>query len=369
MWTGCCAEVIKGRHPPKLVVAEGCRNAGALRELLQEQRYESHSVKYGRFFECIVDPVGVCLLTREQQLIWETIRVYEYFDAGFSKLQHVGSRDGKYYARAGEFDRIDADVIIPFHASMAFGHFIFDGLPQILHFIDEIRDGRLKILLPDTRPGWCDKHLAHWGIDASHCIVAPAQRSFVVKSAIVCSALTTLSAFYPNRQFMAGFTADAGNVSSAGDPTRRKVYLKRKSAANFSDREITNEEAVAAALEARGVHVADPSRMSMSDQVRMFREADLIVGAHGSAFANLAFCRPETKVIDLMPDDWIGYWNKRGITERWLARVSAMNNLDYCVLLCASNTSQSDLGGGASILYEVDIDRLLETIGLNTPAS
>ena len=35
------------------------------------------------------------------------------------------------------------------------------------------------------------------------------------------------------------------------------------------------------------------------DQVNLFYNAEIIVGLHGGGFANLAFCKPGTKIIEL----------------------------------------------------------------------
>ena len=35
------------------------------------------------------------------------------------------------------------------------------------------------------------------------------------------------------------------------------------------------------------------------NQINLFYNADIIVGLHGGGFANLVFCRPQTKVIEL----------------------------------------------------------------------
>ena len=35
------------------------------------------------------------------------------------------------------------------------------------------------------------------------------------------------------------------------------------------------------------------------EQVELFSNAEFIVGLHGSGFANLAFCRPNTKVVEM----------------------------------------------------------------------
>ena len=35
------------------------------------------------------------------------------------------------------------------------------------------------------------------------------------------------------------------------------------------------------------------------DQVKIFNNAEIIIGLHGAAFANLCFCKPGTKVVEL----------------------------------------------------------------------
>ena len=37
-----------------------------------------------------------------------------------------------------------------------------------------------------------------------------------------------------------------------------------------------------------------------SDQVKIFSNAEIVIGLHGAAFANLCFCKPGTKVFELV---------------------------------------------------------------------
>lgn len=50
---------------------------------------------------------------------------------------------------------------------------------------------------------------------------------------------------------------------------------------------------------ARGFVIINPSATSYLDDA--FAQADVIVGVHGAALANLAFCRPDTRVLELLP--------------------------------------------------------------------
>ena len=39
--------------------------------------------------------------------------------------------------------------------------------------------------------------------------------------------------------------------------------------------------------------------LHFNDQVLAFNNADIIVGLHGAGFANIPFCKPNTKIVEL----------------------------------------------------------------------
>ena len=43
--------------------------------------------------------------------------------------------------------------------------------------------------------------------------------------------------------------------------------------------------------------------MSLEKQIYLFNKASIVVGAHGAAFTNIIFCRPGTKIIEIIPAD------------------------------------------------------------------
>ena len=44
--------------------------------------------------------------------------------------------------------------------------------------------------------------------------------------------------------------------------------------------------------------------LSFEEQVKLFDGADVVAGATGAAFANIAFCRPGTKIICIIPNEY-----------------------------------------------------------------
>lgn len=51
------------------------------------------------------------------------------------------------------------------------------------------------------------------------------------------------------------------------------------------------------AFEARGFLCVRPETLGLREQAALFHDADVIAGASGAAFANIAFCRPGTRVV------------------------------------------------------------------------
>jgi capsular polysaccharide biosynthesis protein len=81
----------------------------------------------------------------------------------------------------------------------------------------------------------------------------------------------------------------------------KKIYIDRgDSISNVKDlRSITNEEEVKQFLLQNGFKIIKLGDLHFKDQVLTFNNADIIVGLHGAGFANLAFCKSNTKIIEL----------------------------------------------------------------------
>ena len=44
-------------------------------------------------------------------------------------------------------------------------------------------------------------------------------------------------------------------------------------------------------------------KLPFEKQIYLFSNASTIVGAHGAAFTNIIFCKPGTKIIEIIPAD------------------------------------------------------------------
>jgi hypothetical protein len=127
---------------------------------------------------------------------------------------------------------------------------------------------------------------------------------------------------------------------------RTRIYVTRGASAN--NRAVRNETEVRALLESFGFVGVDPGALSVEEQIRTFAGAELIVAAHGAALANLVFCSPDTRVIELFPAGYLlpDYWRL----------ASGVPGLEYRYL---SGPGRGRLGlrnRGAAIVADIEVD-------------
>jgi len=81
----------------------------------------------------------------------------------------------------------------------------------------------------------------------------------------------------------------------------KKIYIDRNDATfnNLLHRSITNEDEVKRYLLKNNFVSVKLHEINFKEQVDLFNKAECVVGLHGAGFANIIFCKPGTKVIEL----------------------------------------------------------------------
>lgn len=108
---------------------------------------------------------------------------------------------------------------------------------------------------------------------------------------------------------------------AAGNSKRERLFVSRAPGAK---RRVTNETEVETLLAARGFRKVYLESCSLAEQIALFAGAEAIVAAHGASMANLVFCAPQTKVIEIFEPEYVNpcYWG-----------VAQQVSLDYGYLL------------------------------------
>lgn len=108
-------------------------------------------------------------------------------------------------------------------------------------------------------------------------------------------------------------------IAQSSELTR--LYISRQSA---TYRTIQNEVEVVAHLQRFGFEKILLETLTVQEQITLFANAEAIIAPHGAGLANLVFCKPGTKVIELfLPDEVLDYY--------WI--ISQYMDLDYYYLI------------------------------------
>lgn len=94
---------------------------------------------------------------------------------------------------------------------------------------------------------------------------------------------------------------------SAEEDWPEKIYVRR----NSVYRKISNNNDLEKVLFANGYAIVEPEKFSFSQQVKLFRNAKIIVSPTGAAMANILFARRNAKIyifISKFPDASYWYW-------------------------------------------------------------
>lgn len=130
-----------------------------------------------------------------------------------------------------------------------------------------------------------------------------------------------------------------------------RIYISRRQA---SIRRVVNEDEVIGCLEAYGFVPLQLEEWTVAQQIQIFAEAKVIVAPHGAGLANLAFCRPATKIVELFHPEHI-------VPTYWM--ISNHNNLDYYMMYGKGRPDPAIRFPGLEDIF-VDIGRLKQTLQL-----
>jgi capsular polysaccharide biosynthesis protein len=122
-----------------------------------------------------------------------------------------------------------------------------------------------------------------------------------------------------------------------------KIFIDRSNS-KFKHCQIINYEDTIEFLTSSGFKILKLEELTFVEQISLFNQSKIIIGAHGAGFANLSFCNPGTKIIEIRPAN---HPNK--IYER----ISFINKLDYDLYSTIVEKNSNSIGD-----INVNIDKL-----------
>jgi hypothetical protein len=174
-------------------------------------------------------------------------------------------------------------------------HWLYDVLPRLLLLE---RAGLLRhdatFIVPVLRSSFHHETLELLGIDLERCYEVTGPTRIVTDELVATTGHRNHNYVEP---WVTRFLAERLGRPSA--TRERRIYINRQDA---ELRKLTNEPELERALAALGIESVSLDGLPFTEQVDLFASAELVVGPHGAGLANVAFCGPGTRVIELLGD-------------------------------------------------------------------
>jgi capsular polysaccharide biosynthesis protein len=235
-----------------------------------------------------------------------------------------------------------------------YGHWINDTVPR-LHLLENSGVAYDRIVIPDEF-GFHRDMTALLGIDRAKMITArdlhlEARRLVVPNFPGIYGAPPAWACRYVRETF----------VKPAAAAARRRLLVSRNKPG--AARQILNEDALLAALRPLGFERVFPEDFAFPDEVNLFRDAEIVIGALGAGMSNCIWCRPGAAMIELFSPCYVEVTN-------WL--IANQVGLRYAYALGlgpARPLAGDDRGIYDDIVVDIDeVVQLIAALDLEPPA-
>jgi capsular polysaccharide biosynthesis protein len=235
------------------------------------------------------------VITADNQLLFD---VSPYFSLSSPRGHPVYRR-----LRLPPARRFESATVLTTRGAANYYHFLLDVIPRLFVLRAAGVDGKAEIYYVPYEKHFQRELLDRFGMGGK-CLVSPAAEKCVSADSLVIPSLAAPPRQTPAWviQTLAGAFADLPTGGSG------RIYVSRGHEPRT--RIVKNERAVLEVLGDCGFRTVTLDGLKVADQAALFRDAEVIVAAHGAGLANLVFCRPGVKLIELFSPAYVNvvFW-------------------------------------------------------------
>lgn len=204
-----------------------------------------------------------------------------------------------------------ATAVIATTLGSGYGHWLLDELPRLLAFPREAAE---TVIAHATQP-FSRLALEHRGWVGGAVLPVTRDAHFQCEQLVVPSVVGTV--VQPVRRALDRIGEFAAEFHAKRSAFGERIYLTRERARR---RKVTNEPELWTELEQSGFVKVQLEELNWPEQINAFRHAKVVVAPHGAGLANLVFCQPGTRVVELFNRSYVHgcFW-----------RLAALQGLDY----------------------------------------
>jgi capsular polysaccharide biosynthesis protein len=230
-----------------------------------------------------------------------------------------------------------------------YGHFLYDGLPAVFMLRELFADLRLRVVGQRLAP-WQRDILAALDLERHYLEISRP----TVFDAVLASTTLAMHVSYPSACIRPMFDVLRTRCGAADAGGPRKVFLSR---AGDTRRHLRNRAAVENMMARRGFAIVQPEHMAFRDQVALMASCRVVAGESGAAMANLGFCAPGVRVLEIQPERFV---------EGWVRGMCFMLGHAWHVYFARVDGPQPEVadGEGHRFAYDVDVAELEQVVSM-----
>ncbi len=233
-----------------------------------------------------------------------------------------------------------------------YGHFLYDGLPAAVLFRQMFPRARIRLVGQELRE-WQRQILAALDLlDGYVSVTAP-----IIFRRMIASTMLSMHVSYPTAFARPLFDGLRFRLGIPRTDRPRLIMLSR--AGDVGRRWLRNREAVERRVADLGFTIVRPEHLSFLEQVALMSSAELVVGESGAAMANIGFCPPGARVLEIQPERFVENWT-RGMCFHFGHRWSVyLGRVDSAMIPDAAGQATDP---NQVFSYEVDPDDLADAV-------
>jgi hypothetical protein len=299
------------------------------------------------------------LLVSKQGLVWRHSFLGPFQEGFLSSVEAIaekplpdGGREHRLYLeRLNGAPAMPGERLLIANSERAnYGHYLLDIVP-LIHLGARMR----APMLTWTLKPWQRALVARLDVPGG-LIREIRPRPVFLRHAVVSnrhSGVASQNAHPQHREAFAAILANVRKAAQAGATPKRAAVCRGLA----NSRNLVNRAEMIEALKPLGFVAIQPEKLSFDEQALVFAGAEVVVIEFGAAMANVMFCSPGTKVVEIIAE---------GQHDPWSSHLCAMLGLEYVVLF--QRQTEEDLLSAprhvkdSTFSYTVDALELAETV-------
>ncbi|MEJ1236603.1 glycosyltransferase family 61 protein [Chryseolinea sp. T2] len=227
-------------------------------------------------------------------------------------------------------------------------HWMLETVPK-MHLFQQSgeMDKDSYFIVPNQRMQYQREFLNHFGIDEKH-IIDEEKIHHIQADWLYVSSHVKYYDHHP--AWSVDFLYRTIVLNPIKEPKKR-IYISRGDAKN--KRPVGNEAELEKMLLRLGFESVQLSPMSIYEKAAVINSASILVAVHGGGLANLVYCEPGTKVLEIFPDKYVCHAYHD---------ISNKRALQHNYLLFPSIGEATDALNGQNLGLIVDVDVVESTI-------